>query len=56
MPQICSINKLLFKPIFGALLKIRYWIEKHVQISHGFPFLKWCNTSQLVQWFVARAL
>ena len=33
------------KPLFGALPKIGDWIQKYVQIRHGFPFLKWCETS-----------
>ena len=39
------------KHLFGALPKIGDWIQKYVQICHGFPFLKWCETSQLVQRF-----
>ena len=40
-----------FKTLFGALPKISDWIRKYVQIRHGFPFLKWCDTWQSVQWF-----
>ena len=51
----CGINilfqkilKITFlKHFFGTLPKIR----KYVQIHHGFPFLKWCETSQWVQRF-----
>ena len=39
------------KKHFGALPKISDWIWKYVQIRHGFPFLKWCDTSQSVQQF-----
>ena len=27
------------------------WIQKYVVKEHGFPFLKWCDTSQSVQRF-----
>ena len=43
--------KLLFKNLFGPLPIIGDWIQKYVQICHGFPFLKWCDTSQSVQRF-----
>ena len=38
-----------FKPAFEALSKIGDQIQKYVVKDHGFPFLKWCDTSQLVQ-------
>ena len=40
-----------FKPPFGALSKIGDQIQKYVVKDHGFPFLKWGGTSQLVQRF-----
>ena len=48
-PKMLKITFL--NPLFGALPKIGYWIRKYVQIRHGFPFLKWCETSQSVQRF-----
>ena len=34
-----------------TLKKKHFWIQKYVQICHGFPFLKWCDTSQSVHQF-----
>ena len=42
---------IFLNPLFGALPKIRDWIQKYVQIHNGLLFLKWCETSQSVQWF-----
>ena len=47
-----KLQKSLFKKtLFGALPKISDWIWKYVQICHGFPFIKWCDTWQSAQQF-----
>ena len=39
-----TLNITFLKTLFGALPKIRDWIQKYEQIHHDFPFLKWCDT------------
>ena len=36
---------------FGPLSKMGVQFRKYVVKDHGFPFLKWCDTSQSVQQF-----
>ena len=45
------VQHLFFKPPFVALSKIGDQIWKYIVKDHGFLFLKWCDTSQFVQWF-----
>ena len=39
------------KAPFGDVSKNRDQIQNYVVKDHGFPFLKWCGTSQSVKWF-----
>ena len=33
---VTKCQNIIFKPLFGPLLKIGDWIQKYVQIHHGF--------------------
>ena len=49
--QKISFKKVFLQPTFGAQTKIEDQIWKYVVKYHGFPLIKWCDTSQSVQQF-----
>ena len=46
MPNFIKTIKKMFSYL-GALSKSRDQIQKYVMKDHGFPFLKWCDTSPI---------